>query len=286
MAIFTNPVWVQNFNFTFRRFEEVPDEVFDRINADLDKVVSDEPLVSIVVPAYNEEVTILRTVASLARIQSSYPFEIVVINNNSTDRTQDTIDRLHVKSYFQPIQGWGPARQMGLEKARGRYILLADADSIYPSCWVDRMMDALIQPGVACVYGRYSFLADKGYPRWKLFLWERMKDFIAEVRHFKRPYLNAYGISMGYVREYALQIGFVMHKIRGEDGRMCFDLMRYGKVKQVKCNDSRPWTSPRTLQKDGNFSQALWIRITKEVKRLHKMLKPMPPHDTKSSANW
>jgi len=285
MPTLKNPEWIKEYDFRYDRFEDIPQEVFDRINERLDKVQSDNPLVSVVIPAWNEETSLLRTIASLSGSKTRYPFEIVVINNNSTDRTQDTLDHLHVQTFFQPIQGWGPARQMGLEKARGKYILTADADSLYPERWIDEMMQVLLQPGVVCAYGRYSFIGEKGFPRWKLYLLERMKDVIAEVRHYKRPFLNAYGISMGYVREKALEIGFVMHKIRGEDGRMCFDLMQHGKIRQVKSNAARPWTSPRTLRLDGNFEKALWVRVTRELKRLHKMLVPMPPHDTKTSPN-
>src|SRR5690606_28868491 len=98
----------------------------------------------------------------------------------------------------------GPARQMGQENAIGEYVLLADADCIYPECWIDAMMDKLTLPGIVCVYGRYSFIADKGFPRWKLFLYEVLKDLIAELRHFKRPYLNALGMSMGYIKALGL----------------------------------------------------------------------------------
>jgi cellulose synthase/poly-beta-1,6-N-acetylglucosamine synthase-like glycosyltransferase len=283
--MFRNPKWINEANFSYQSFEEVPEAVFNAINKELDLIQSDNPVVSVVICAWNEEVNILKTVASLAKTKTKHAIELIVINNNSTDRTQDTLDKLHVSSFFQPIQGWGPARQMGIEKARGRYILTADADSFYSPFWVDDMISELQKPGIVCVYGRYSFISQKGYPRWKLFTLERMKDVIAEVRHYKRPYLNAYGVSMGYHREQALKIGFVMKKIRGEDGRLCFDLMKYGKIKQVKMNRSRAWTSPRTLQKDGEFSIALWKRVSREVKRFHTLFVPLPQHDTKTSEN-
>jgi glycosyltransferase involved in cell wall biosynthesis len=192
---------------------------------------------------------------------------------------------MHVKRLFQPIQGCGPARQLGQENAKGKFILLADADCIYPKCWLNEMVDKLKQEGVVCVYGRYSFIAERGFARWKLFLHEKLKDAIAEFRHLKRPYLNAYGISMGYVKEYGLKVGFVMHKVWGDDGRFCFDLMQYGKVKQVKSDKARAWTGPRTLLRDGSFGKALYARIKKEFKRSFSMLTPHPPHDTKSSTN-
>lgn len=285
MNVFNNPKWLQQFQFSYTRFEEIPGFVFKSINSDLDKIQSADPLVSIIVAAWNEEVNILRCVASLAKSKTTIPLEIIVVNNNSSDKTGQTLDQLHVKTFFQGIQGWGPARQMGMEKAKGKYILLADADCYYPENWVNEMVAALQRDGVACVYGRYAFISEPGYPRWKLFLLEQMKNIIAEVRHFKRPHLNAYGMSMGYVREFGMKIGFVMHKIRGEDGRMCFDLMQYGGVKQVKSGKAVVWTNPRSLQRDGGFGKALINRTIKEMRRFSSMFVPHRPHDTKTSTN-
>jgi cellulose synthase/poly-beta-1,6-N-acetylglucosamine synthase-like glycosyltransferase len=285
MNLSQNPLWIEEFRFPYKKFEDINKLDFININKNLDNAQSAHPLVSIVIPAWNEEINILSCIASLAKSETPFPFEIIVINNNSSDNTQSTINQLHVKNFFQQIQGSGPARQLGQEKANGKYILSADADCIYPKDWITEMVQELMKPGVVCVYGRYSFISEAGFPRWKLYALEKMKDIIAEVRHFKRPYLNAYGISMGYVKEYGLKVGFVMHKVWGEDGRLCFDLMQYGKVKQVKAFRARPWTGPRALQRDGNFSQALKTRIWKELKRFSSMFTPLPPHDTKTSKN-
>ncbi len=285
VPIWRAPKWIEKYRFDYQNYDDVPQEVFDSINGRLDRHLSDTPEVSILIAAWNEEINILRTIASLADQKTNVPFEIVVVNNNSTDHTQDVLNRLHVPSFFQPIQGWGPARQKGLENALGQYVLIADADCIYPKDWLEELLSHLKRDGVVCVYGRYSFIPVPGYARWQLFLLEKLKDLIAEFRHFKRPYLNAYGISMGYLREPALKIGYVMHKIRGEDGRLCFDLMQYGSVRQVKSSKARVWTAPRTVQRDGSFSRALLIRIRKELGRFTSLFRPMEPHDTKTSKN-
>ncbi len=257
--------------------KEFPDEKFIEINRDLDKVQSTEPLVSIVIAAWNEEVNLISCIASLFKIKTTIPFEIVIVNNNSTDRTQEAIDRLHVRSFFESKQGAGPARQLGQEKALGKYILTADADCIYPSCWVDEMMEVLQKPGVVCVYGRYSFISGQGYSRWKLSVLEFMKDVIAEYRHINRPYFNTYGLSMGYVKEFGLKVGFIKINRRGEDGQLCLDMMKYGKIKQVRSNKARVWTGPRTLQQSGSFSEALGARILIEMKRFIYNMRSNPP---------
>lgn len=279
------PAWIASHIHSYKSFEEIPQSKFDDINQHLARQKHPEPLVSILIAAWNEEVNILNCISSLSALQTDIPHEIIVINNNSTDSTQKTLDKLDVFNLFQPIQGCGPARQLGQEQARGKYILLADADCVYPPCWLNEMMVTLRQTGIVCVYGRYSFIPEPGYPRWKLLIIERMKDIIAEIRHYKRPYLNAYGISMGYVKELGLKVGYVMYKIWGDDGRLCFDLMPFGKVKQVKSNKARAWTSPRTLQRDGSISKAVSVRVKKEIKRFYSMFRPLPPHDTKTSKN-
>ncbi|CAN5332038.1 glycosyltransferase family 2 protein [soil metagenome] len=285
MNILKVPDWISDFSYPYATFNDIPKSVFSTINHDLKRVQHPNPLVSIVIPAWNEEVNVLRSIASLARMKTDIPFEILVVNNNSTDQMQETLDSLLVRSVFQPIQGWGPARQMGLEQARGEYILTADADCLYPPDWVNEMMAVLRQPGVVFVYGRYSFIPSPGFSRWKLAMLETLKDTIAEVRHLKRPHLNAYGMSTGYVRADALKVGYVMHKIRGEDGRLCFDLMQYGAVKQVKADNARVWTGTRTLAKDGSFSRTLFLKIGLELRRLKGMFVSQPPHDTKTSLN-
>lgn len=268
MNILKNPKWITRFNYPYEKFEEIPQSVFDEVNKDLDRLKSATPLVSILISAWNEEGNILRCIASLSKMKTSIPFEIIVINNNSKDRTQDTIDKLHVRSLFEANQGCGPARQLGQENALGKYVLLADADCFYPSSWIDEMIKVLKQPNVVCVYGRYSFISEPGFPRWKLAVLEKMKDIAAELRHTNRPYLSAYGLSMGYVKEYGLKVGFIKTNFWGDDGRLCLGLMEYGKIKQMKANRARVWTGPRTLQRDGNFTQAISSRIKKEFKRI------------------
>ncbi|MFB5944699.1 glycosyltransferase family 2 protein [Albibacterium profundi] len=285
MNIFKTPQWVKSHIYKFESINKIDDGVYHQINLKLDAVQSSSPEVSIIIAAWNEEENIMNCISSLANLKTVIPFEIIVVNNNSKDGTQAILERLHVRTLFQKIQGCGPARQLGQEHAMGKYILLADADCIYAECWLDKMISKLKTPDVVCVYGRYSFIDCPNYPRWQLYLLERMKDCVAELRHFKRPYLNAYGISMGYIKDLGLKVKYVDYKIWGDDGRLCFDLMKYGKVKQVKANTARAWTYPRTLQRDGTLIIALRVRIKKECDRFFSLFIPHPPHDTKTSSN-
>lgn len=283
MHILNNPAWLNQFQYPYTTFEEIPQSVFDEINQCLDKIVSAQPEVTILISAWNEEVNILRCVASLSKMKTTRPLEIMVVNNNSKDNTQATLDKLHIKSLFEEAQGCGPARQTGQENALGKYILLADADCFYPDCWVDKMIDVLEKPNVVCVYGRYSFISEPGFPRWKLKMLEIMKDVIAEFRHLNQPYLNTYGISMGYIKEFGLKVGFIRTKFWGDDGQLALGLLDYGVIKQVRSNKARAWTGPRSLQRDGNLTDALKVRLVKEFKRFFGNFKSHSPErmDTK-----
>lgn len=281
MNILNNPPWLNQFQFPYENYDEIPEHIFESINRDLDAVQSKSPLVSITITAWNEEKNILSCIASLSKMRTSTAFEIILVNNNSTDQTQKILDRLHVKTLFQPVQGCGPSRQFAQENASGKYILTADADCIYPDCWIDEMLKALTKPGIVCVYGRYSFIGEPGYPRWKLTFYELMKDIIAEYRSINRPYLNAYGMSMGYIKELGLKEGIIQANLRGYDGRLCYSLMKYGKVKQVRSAKARVWTPPRTLKLDGTIFQAFVNRFRKEMNRFFYNLHSQPPEPNK-----
>lgn len=285
MYIFWTPEWIRQYEFKYKLYEEIPENTFDLINDNLSKIDQSNPLVSIIITAYNEEVSILKTIASLANQNTKYHFEIIVVDNNSNDNTSQTLSKLKIKKFFQPIQGWGPGRQMGMENAMGKYILLADSDCIYPDCWVETMTKNLEKEGVVCVYGRYSFISEQRFPRYKLFILESLKNVISEVRHFKRPFLNCYGMSMGFIKEFGLKEGFYMNFTRGEDGRMCYDLMKYGRIKQIRSNKNRIWTGVRTIKNSGSFAKALFERVLIEVKRIgiYFNVKFKEPHPTKEA---
>lgn len=280
-----NPSWLNYKLLKLEDYDQIPEEYILEIREALGKAVSPDPLVSVVIAAYNEEVNILRCLDSLSKNKSKYPFEVLVVNNNSKDHTQEMLDKIGVSNCFQEIQGPGAARQLGQEKARGKYLLTADADCLYPERWVEEMTKALSKPNVVYVYGDYSFMTEDGKGRWKFWAYEKLRDVIRLIRNFKRPYLNAYGMSTGYVRELGLKEGFANHTFRGEDGRLCFDLMKYGKVKHVKKSGAVVWTGARTLALDGSLGKALWIRILRQLSMLDKYFIKEKPHDTKVSEN-
>ncbi len=96
---------------------------------------SSQPRVSFVIPARNEERFIGDCVDSL-RLQSlDVPFEIIVVDNGSTDATAAVASKHGARVVFEARAGLAYARQAGLDAARGRYLVYVDADSRLPASW-------------------------------------------------------------------------------------------------------------------------------------------------------
>ena len=71
-----------------KSMDEIPDSVLDEIKTNLAQKQSQEPLVSVVVIAYNEERRLAACLWSLSELQTKYPIEILGVNNNSKDRNE------------------------------------------------------------------------------------------------------------------------------------------------------------------------------------------------------
>lgn len=90
------------------------------------------PLVSVIIPAYNEEKVIQNSIRSVSEI--NYPnLEILVVDDGSTDNTfvnaKEIEDELHVRVLLKENGGKSSALNLGIEEALGEYVLCVDADS-------------------------------------------------------------------------------------------------------------------------------------------------------------
>jgi glycosyltransferase involved in cell wall biosynthesis len=100
--------------------------------------------ISIVVPAHNEENFIAQCLNSLKN--QNYPndyFEIIVVNNNSTDKTSEIADNFDVKIIKKTEGPVGAVRNSGAYLAQGEYLAFIDADCIAPPNWLAQGVRAL-----------------------------------------------------------------------------------------------------------------------------------------------
>ena len=107
---------------------------------------SDTPEVSVVIPAFNEAQRILPTIAATAAhlARTGESFEIVVSDDGSTDGTVAMVRLLALRNVrvLDPgvNRGKGAAVKAGVLAARGRYVLVTDADLSTPIAHIDEML--------------------------------------------------------------------------------------------------------------------------------------------------
>ncbi len=267
------PNGVKKHWFDSKNENQLSEKNIAEIKNGLKRLQSPEPVVSIVIPVWNEEKDVVQTLSSLSKIKTKYPTELIVVNNNSTDGTQQVLDQFGVNSILEKQRGVPFARQAGMEKAKGKYMLCGDGDTIYPEKWVDSILKKLEKPGVAAVYSRYSFLPPADKSRFSLALYEMLTDMLFKLRNRKRGHLNAMSASLGFQRQVALDIGGFDTTIkRGSDGRLAYGLSQNGKIVGIFSNKARVWTSPRRMLQSGGLIQALFERLKREGKRLKEYI--------------
>lgn len=114
------------------------------------------PLVSVLIPAYNEEKSIENCLSSLLNLD--FPkdqLEIILINNNSKDKTKEIVQKKFptVRIVDEEKQGVVFARIAGVNAAKGKIIAFTDADTIVPRDWLTKIMKEYDNPKVVAVGG-------------------------------------------------------------------------------------------------------------------------------------
>ncbi|MGQ0543830.1 MAG: glycosyltransferase [Betaproteobacteria bacterium] len=93
------------------------------------KTGTDHVFLSVVVPAYNEERLLPATLTNLRQVLPT-PFELIVCDNNSTDRTPEIARAAGAQVVFEPVNQISRARNRGAAAATGDWLLFVDADSL------------------------------------------------------------------------------------------------------------------------------------------------------------
>jgi glycosyltransferase involved in cell wall biosynthesis len=286
MIDFRLPDWLKRVINKYSDYKKLTDKDISELRLLLKKFETDNPLVSIVIPAWNEEENIARTIASLAMNRFDFPCELYVINNNSTDNTQAVLDNIGVRSMLETTQGIAPARRRGLLEAKGKYHLCCDSDTIYPPDWISTMAKALQngeKDGVACIYGSYSFIPSEGKSRFVMGLYETGTYIMRSLKSKKTEAKRVMGFSFGFIRKTGLDAnGFIMDKPRkfrnefgsseyvgnSEDGMMASSIRKAGyKILFVNNRRSRVWTSDRRIMMDGGLMRGVKLRLLKTFNR-------------------
>ena len=191
--------WFQKYLSIYEKpFSEVPQEIIDKTHNQLTALQSDNPLISIVIVAYNEEKHLPACLWSLSEIRCKYPVEFIGVDNESKDRTAEIYQKSGIPYYTEHQHTCGYARQCGLNQAKGKYTMCIDSDTIYPPYYFEIMVEHLMKPGISAVAAMWSFYPNEKHSKLKLKFYEFCRDIFIRIQTINRPELSVRGLAFGY----------------------------------------------------------------------------------------
>ena len=188
-------------------------------------------MISVVVPMYNSEKTIVNTIKAL--LKQNYPknkYEIILVDDGSTDKTVEVASKFPVKIIKLKHKGPAHARNVGVKKSKGNIVLFTDADCIPDKNWIKNMVNPFKNEEVAGVSGTYKTLNKDN-------LLARFIGYDIQYRHEnmkKRRYIDFVGtFSAGYRKSVFLnERGFNTFFLTssGEDPELSYRIAKKYKI--------------------------------------------------------
>jgi len=166
---------------------------------------------SIIIPTYNRSEDLAATLDSMRRISTTHAWEVLVVDNNSTDTTKSVVREsarsfpVQLRYVFEGEQGRCAALNAGLVRARGEIILTTDDDVRVEPDWLDRALGGLYRLRCDYVGGRVFPVWLQQRPQWisetpsKLWAVLALLDYGSEPIEFGQRYVPL-GVNMAFRR--------------------------------------------------------------------------------------
>jgi len=129
-------------------------------------------MISVIICTYNRKASLHRTLSSLAgmEVPESLPWELLIVDNNSTDGTREVVtefsEKLHGRYIFEGKQGKSHALNRGLKEAKGDIIALTDDDVIVDKNWIKNIYKVFQEDDISCIGGKILPHWEKSRPAW------------------------------------------------------------------------------------------------------------------------
>lgn len=193
-----------------------------------------KPLVSIVMPAYNVEEYICKSIESVVS-QTYDNWELIIINDGSTDDTEKKVELYsdqRIFIYSQVNRGVSVARNEGIKKAKGEYIAFLDADDHYDPNFLYIMLAQILVQNADLVFCKYKKIQD-GVVIEQTPLSATQLPNNSFAQYLLNVKNNAYAVMatiyrMDLIRK--LDIYFTENCILGEDSEFMFKCASVGKA--------------------------------------------------------
>jgi cellulose synthase/poly-beta-1,6-N-acetylglucosamine synthase-like glycosyltransferase len=189
----------------------------------------ERPFVSVVVPALNCADDV-EGFAACMRAQT-YPadsFEVIIVDNGSTDGTYERAQRVGLQAALQPARGRARALNAGIRQARGVYILTTDLSCRAAANWIESIVDTFDAfPSAACVAGEIKLLETGDNAA---LAFQRRTDYMSPFHALQRnnlPYMPfADGANASFRRSLFDEIGgFEDDFTKAADVEICYRIL-------------------------------------------------------------
>lgn len=240
-------------------------------------VASSEPYISVIVPVHNGRLQLPRCLEAL-RESTFDSFEVICVDDCSTDNTRDIIERFGAR-YLRTPRNLGPGggRNLGVQHARGEVVLFVDADVVVqPETLALVAEDFRTRPDVAAVFGSYD-----DQPAWPDFLSQYKNLMHHYVHQISREEAVTFWAGCGAMRKSVFEEfgGYNTEKYPNpsiEDIELGYRLSMAGRRilldKRIQVKHLKKWTVRGLWKADVHYRAIPWTRLILETKNLPKDL--------------
>lgn len=237
------------------------------------------PLISVIVPIYNEEKNIVRCIDSLLK-QSYSDFELLLIDDGSQDKSAIIIDEYaakypFIRAFHKPNGGVSSARNLGLKEAHGEWVTFCDADDYVTPDWLRLFVIQITDFTRLIVQPFLRNETECGYPI------NEDKVFEGNVLEFLEEYFGTFMIgslcnkfySLSLIRKYRLQFNESFKLCEDEDFLVHYlNLVEKDAIIIYTCSGGYNYVIPDFAAKYknvDNYFEAM-LSICLEIKSIHK----------------
>jgi len=203
-------------------------------------------MVSVVIPTLNEAGNIREALTTIEK-EVAYPKEIIVVDGDSTDGTQEIVKDTNCKLIIEPRRGYGIALRTGIKHAKGDVIVMVDGDGTYEVRHINRLLDTMIKNNAEMVLatrmydphkamGMMNFVANKVLTFfYDLLFGQFLSDTQSGFRAISRPAFEKVEFKeddMSFATE--MLVGFAKEGFKMVEVPSVYKRRKYGKTKLRK----------------------------------------------------
>lgn len=190
------------------------------------------PDVSIIIPAYNAQDTIKICLDSILNLD--YPrekMEIIVVNNNSTDSTEDIVRNYPITVLREEdVQSSYASRNKGINNAKGQILAFTDTDCIVSPQWLKKLLSSYNNPDYGCFAGKIEAYETETLAEEFAAIDEENHDQKHSLEAGYLPAANTANVA--YRKEVLQEIGLFNNSLRsGGDAELTWRFVKHGKYK-------------------------------------------------------